>query len=221
MTSAVFYLDESGDLGWKLNRHYLQGGSSRYLTIAALTVASDKRHHPKRALRKLYQKHRWDTSTEKKWADMEPHERVSFAEHAKKLAVKVPEVKYLSITVRKENVQSHIQADANKLYNYMIRLLLIDEMAKYDSVTFVPDPRSIKVSSGNSLHDYLQGTLWFDVEVTTKLITDPCDSSCSLNVQFADMLAGLVQSHYESERSEPWRILSPHLGSKQLFFGNQ
>lgn len=32
------YLDESGDLGWKFDAPYRSGGSSRYLTIAAIAV---------------------------------------------------------------------------------------------------------------------------------------------------------------------------------------
>ena len=66
-----------------------------------------------------------------------------------------PKIKYFAITVKKENVQEHIRKDSNKLYNYMTRLLLLDELCGYDSVRIAPDPRSIKVASGNSMHDYL------------------------------------------------------------------
>jgi len=218
LSSAVFYLDESGDLGWTLDSPYREGGSSNYLTIAALGVASEKRHFPKRLIRKLYKKHSWDTAVEKKWHDMKEPERVSFAEQARKLAERLPEVKYFSITVQKKNVQPHIQEDPNKLYNYMIRLLLIEEIAKHETVTLVPDERAIKVESGRSLHDYLQTQLWFDIGVTTKLYTTPRSSSSTLNLQFADMLAGVVRSHYEDGRSDPWKALRPCVASKPLFF---
>lgn len=149
---------------------------------------------------------------------MSDFERTAFAERAAALVHAHPEIKLLSITVRKENVQEHIRRDGNKLYNYMIRLLLEREMARHENVVLVPDPRSIKVESGNSLHDYLQTTLWFDKGVATTLETKPCDSQASLNVQFADMLSGLVQAHIEDNRSPPWRILSPHIDVKRLFF---
>lgn len=149
---------------------------------------------------------------------MSNDERVSFAERGRQLVDNFQDIKYFSITVQKTNVQNHIRNDSNKLYNYMINLLLLEEMAKYDDVRFVPDPRSIKVESGNSLHDYLQTQLWFDRGVTTQLATCPSDSSCSRNVQFADMLSGLVQSHFEDNKSAPWAIMGPRIISKKLFF---
>lgn len=216
--SIVVYLDESGDLGWTLDKPYRSGGSSRFLTIGALLVPSRRTHLPKRCIKRLYEKHRWEPSEEKKWSDMTNGERTSFAEAARTLAQNNPDIQYLAITVRKENVQDHIRQDKNKLYNYMINLLLTHEMAKHDHVTFVPDPRSIKVSSGNSLHDYLQTNLWFEYNVSTRLHTLPCDSQASRNVQFADMLSGVVQSHIEDRRSPPWDILSPQIAFKRLFF---
>jgi hypothetical protein len=122
------------------------------------------------------------------------------------------------IVVQKVNVMEHIRKDSNKLYNYMIRLSLLDRMAGHDVVTMVPDPRSIKVASGNSLHDYLQTELWFTKKATTNLVTYNCDSKDSLGVQFADMLAGLVQSRYEDNESSDFQILAPRISLCRLFF---
>lgn len=215
----IIYLDESGDLGWTFTAPYRFGGSSRHLTIASLAVAPDKKHLPKRLIKKLYQKFNWPTDTEKKWADMTLNERIWFSKQANALITKYPQdIRYISITVKKENVQTHIRADANKLYNYMIGLSLINEMARHDNITFVPDPRSIKVESGNSLHDYLQTQLWFEKQVKTTLITQPCDSAASLNVQFSDMLSGVVQGHFEDGNSKPWSELRNQISYKTLFF---
>ncbi len=166
----IICLDESGDLGWKFDAPYRRGGSSRYLTIASLVISPNKKHLPKRLIKKLYTKFNWPTNIEKKWSDMSLAERIWFAEKANELHSKYPsDIKYLSITVKKENVQSHIRRDANKLYNYMIGLSLLDEMSNHDKITFLPDPRSIKIESGNSLHDYLQTKLWFERRSTTIL----------------------------------------------------
>lgn len=215
----IIYLDESGDLGWKFTAPYRKGGSSRFLTIASLVVSADKKHLPKRIVRKMYKKFKWPTSTEKKWSEMNNKERVFFAEQAQRLiSSHLSDVKYLSITVKKENVQEHIRSDSNKLYNYMIGLSLVNEMSKHKNVTFMPDPRSIKVESGNSLHDYLQTQLWFEKQVPTILNTIPCDSSASLNIQFSDMISGIIQGHFEDGNSELWNILKDHIDFKTLFF---
>ena len=161
MASAVIYLDESGDLGWTLDRPYRSGGSSRYLTIGALIVPSEKTHLPRRLIKRLYVDRKWQQSSEKKWTDMSAEAKVDFCNRAVKMKLAEPAIAFTTITVKKENVQAHIRADSNKLYNFMIKMLLLDHMAKLDHVVLVPDPRTIKVQSGNSLHDYLQTELWF------------------------------------------------------------
>jgi hypothetical protein len=218
VSSAIFYLDESGDLGWNFTAPYRNGGSSRYLTIATLVCPQDKKQYPKRLIIKLYEKFNWNIQKEKKWADMIPVERECFAQVAQKLMINQLDIKLFAITVVKEKVGEHIRVDSNKLYNYMIGLSLIDEMARYDNVVLVPDERGIKVKSGNSLHDYLGINLAFEKKVKTMLTTSPCNSALSKSVQFADMLAGLVQNHYEDANNRYWQILHPHITIKRLFF---
>lgn len=217
--TCTIYLDESGDLGWKFHLPYRNGGSSRYLTICSLVVDSSKKHLPKRLIQKLYKKFKWPSAIEKKWSDMSSQEREHFATKSKELIDSYPsEIRFISITVKKINIQNHIRNDSNKLYNYMIGLSLLNEMSKHDEVRFLPDPRSIKIQSGNSLHDYLQTQLWFEKQVTTTLSTLPCDSTCSKNIQFSDMLAGLVQGYFEDGNSKPWSILKSKISYKTLFF---
>ena len=215
----IIYLDESGDLGWKFDLPYRRGGSSRYITIASLVVSKSKKHLPKRLVKGLYKKFKWSPSIEKKWSEMTIEERVWFTKKANELHIKYPEdVKYLSITVKKENVELHIRSDPNKLYNYMIGLSLLNEMKGHEQVEFIPDPRSIKVESGNSLHDYLQTKLWFEMQSTTILTTKPCDSAASRNIQFSDMLSGIVQGHFEDGNSSPWSKIRTNISYKTLFF---
>ncbi len=215
----IIYLDESGDLGWTFSAPYRAGGSSRHLTIASLAVSPNKKHLPKRLIQKMYKHFGWNPKIEKKWADMKLNERIWFAQQSRELQIKHPhDIRYISITVKKINVQSHIRSDANKLYNYMIGLSLINEMSRHSAIHFVPDPRSIKVESGNSLHDYLQTQLWFEKQCSTILSTTPQDSAGCRNVQFADMLSGVVQGHFEDGNSEPWTELRHNISYKTLFF---
>lgn len=219
MTKIFIYLDESGDLGWKFDAPYRRGGSSRYLTIAALVVSDAKRHLPKRVIKRLYERFKWPVNVEKKWSGMNPEERIAFASAAKKLLADNPgHFRYVSITVKKENVHGHIRQDENKLYNFMIAQALLNEMSKHDEVFFVPDPRSVKVKSGNSLHDYLQTQLWFEQKTATMLTTHPCDSMQSTQIQFSDMLSGLVQTHFEDGNSAAWAELRDDISYKTLFF---
>jgi hypothetical protein len=212
------FSDESGDLGWTLDKPYRNGGSSRHLTIGSYLVDPVIAHLPKRLIKDLYQKFNWNPQKEKKWADMGRPAREYFATEALKIATKHPTlIKYLSITAKKENVDAHIRQDPNKLYNYMLGISLLDIMSEHDNILFCPDPRSIKVGSGNSLHEYLQAQL-AERKAKTILRTQPLGSSENKNVQFADMLAGLVQSHFEDGNSEAWHILRNKIRSIPLFF---
>lgn len=216
--TLLVYADESGDLGWSFAQPYGRGGSSRYLTIAALHVPQGSEHLPERAVRGLYKRFKWDTRKEKKWVDMKAGARDAFAKSAIGLLQRNVGIRYTAIIVSKERVLPHIREDENKLYNYMLRLMLAEDMARHQQVTFLPDPRSIKVESGNSLHDYLQTVLWFDLGAPTRLETTPQDSAHCLNIQFADMLAGTIQSHFELGDSAPWHALNECIHIRKLFF---
>ncbi|HED4451846.1 DUF3800 domain-containing protein [Pasteurella multocida] len=213
------YLDESGDLGWKFDAPYRKGGSSRYLTIATILIKHDKRHLLKRLMKSLYKKTKTPTNQEIKWASLSVADRLWIAKKLADFKIKHgSDVQFLCITVNKQKVMPHIRQDPNKLYNYMIKLLLASDLARYNHVHFNVDQRSVKVESGNSLHDYLQTSIWLELEAATILKTIPCDSKCHLGVQLADIISGIVQNHYEDSKSDPFKALQLHLNSKKLYF---
>lgn len=213
------YLDESGDLGWKFNQPYRSGGSSRHLTIASVVVDPTLEHIPKRVIAKMYKKFKWNTSTERKWSQMKVHEREWFANEIITLPVTYSGlISYHAITVFKQNVQVHIRQDPNKLYNYMVGLSLVKTMSNYGAVHMVPDARSVKVGTGSNMSDYLQTKLWFDKGSATELKVTPTDSSSERNVQFADMLSGIVQGHFEDGASLYWGICKSTINHIPLFF---
>lgn len=215
---VCIYLDESGDLGWNFTAPYRAGGSSRYLTISALIIPESKKHLPGRVIRDLYTDRNWSTSKEKKWSEMSTSARQDFAKRSAKLHTLHPDISFHSIVVDKQRVKPALHADPNLLYNYMIKMCLVCEMRKHDHVTLIPDPRSIKIASGNSLHDYLQINLWYTEHVETTLVTSPEDSKKSLGLQFVDMLAGATQHHFEDGNSAAWNDLSGHVSLKKLYF---
>lgn len=109
------FVDESGDLGWKFDAPYGQGGSSRYLTIAAVCVEDSQSHRLDRIIRDLYKAARWNPKVERKWIDANTKSRVHFAKEANKLCVRQPGIRYLAIVVDKTRAQQHLRTDPNKL----------------------------------------------------------------------------------------------------------
>lgn len=212
------FLDESGDLGWSLDAPYQRGGSSRYLVIAALLTPEGCIKHPERLIRQLYDHFQWRPRLEKKWVDMPEQARQTFAEAARNMLSQHPEIQCRAIVVNKRNVQPHLRQDSNLLYNYMTRLLLLEEMARHRTVHLMPDARSIKVESGQTFREYLQTELWYTAGARTVLSAHPMNSASSKGLQFADMLAGAIGSHYEFKRSAAFSVLQDAVPVLKLFF---
>lgn len=212
------YLDESGDLGWVLNKPYRHGGSSRYMTIAFVACPNEKKHLLKRIVRKVYNRTKTDPKIELKGSALNVEDKKYFATEVRKLVSMNPDIRIGAITVNKSKVKQHIREDANKLYNYMIRLAILDVVKHEPMVNLIRDNKTVKVKSGNSLIDYLQTTLWFEMDSRTKLVDIPSDSKKVQNLIFIDWMNNLIWGNYEDKNSEPYEILKSVIDSKKLFF---
>ncbi len=214
----LIYFDESGELGWTFSKPFGKGGSSRYLTLAFLMIPIEKKFLTQRIVRKIYRIEKRNPKIELKGKDLTKKGRKYFANKINKLLQEHNDIKIFVITVRKENVLLHIRQDANKLYNYMIKLVLLNEIKKMPVVTLIPDPRSIKVESKNSLIDYLQIALWFEESSTTIIKQSYQDSRRNLNLQFVDFIAHIFWSKYELNNLNGFNILKSCVNFKELFF---
>jgi SHS2 domain-containing protein len=157
----------------------------------------------------MYEKYKWPARTERKFVHLLPSQRLEFAQDAKALCDAHPDIAIYAIVVKKQNVQQHIRQDANKLYNYMVKFSLIKKMAKHQVVILMPDQRSIKVKSGNSMWDYLQTELWFTENANTTLVLREQDSAHSRGVQFADFVRELFKRSTRKTIFPPFPLSDP------------
>ncbi|BCN13384.1 DUF3800 domain-containing protein [Ralstonia nicotianae] len=215
--AITIYLDESGCLGWKLDAPYQRGGSSRHFTLAAAIIPDGREALLNRPIRALYQRRGRSMKNELKSVEVSGAERQGFAATLATIQAKEPSVQFLAITVRKKNVNAAFRAHPNGLYNYMVKLLLLDVMAQHQSVCFIPDARSIKTELKHAMHDYLRTELAVS-GATTILQTTPWESKDSLALQFVDMMAGIVWAHHEFRNSHAYQTASPSIQQKRLFF---
>ncbi|WP_370790311.1 DUF3800 domain-containing protein [Leyella stercorea] len=74
------YLDESGDLGWVLDKPYRNGGSSRFMTIAFVACPAEKKHLLRRIVVDVYRKTKTDPKTELKGSSLSVKDKCYFAE---------------------------------------------------------------------------------------------------------------------------------------------
>jgi hypothetical protein len=210
------YLDESGDTGWKFSSPYRAGGSSRFLCLALMFFPKHHRKAPKRIISDLYKKYGW--TSEKKSSSASKSQKLEFSTALNAMMGQFADIKIDCIVVKKENVQPHIRSDSNKLYNYMCKLVTCDHVHAIGDFEFIPDKRSIKVESGNSLSDYLQTVFWFECKTKTKLVNNPQESEKNYNLQFVDWIANCVWAHFEDGESEVFQEISENIKIRQLFF---
>jgi hypothetical protein len=100
----------------------------------------------------------------------------------------------------------------------MCKLVVIDHIENLPNCEFVPDKRSVKVESGNSLSDYLQTVLWFERGTTTTIKNNPQESDKNYNLQFVDWVANCVWSHFEDGENLVYSSIKPHITIRPLFF---
>ena len=184
--------------------------------MTSLFLPKKYENQPEDIIKLMYKKFGW--KKEKKASTATFNQKMDFCKNVTELLNNNKEIKIDVITVNKQNVQEHIRQDPNKLYNYMASLVIPEYVTAYDEVYFVPDERSIKVRSGNSLADHLQIKLWFECDCKTRLINKPSASHLNYNLQFVDWISNCVWINFEDKKPQLFAILSPFIKHRPLFF---
>lgn len=219
----LIYLDESGDLGWKFDHPYQHGGSSRKLTISAVSCPEAKVNHLRRIVRGLYKKRKRPIRHELKSVNLGAGDRTHFIRELERLRRDHADIRFFSITTDKQRVQETLRADANKLYTFMVRHLLLDELCANRFVDLIPDARSEKVNTGWNLGHYLAQMI-YERRVSTAVINESChvtpmESHHHLELQFVDYYTALVWAKYEYAQPHFDDFLGgPQVQDMRLFF---
>ncbi|HFQ5220529.1 TPA: DUF3800 domain-containing protein [Vibrio vulnificus] len=222
--SVCFYLDESGDLGWSLDKPFGKGGSSQHLTIATISSEQESIKHIGRFMKEAKKRFGFSAKQEMKWKDLSHEQRLEFSQQAAQLIKKHDSLQCYALVVAKRGVHPRLRNDKNLLYNYLIKMSLLDEIIKYPNVTLIPDPQGIAPNTGAPLHIYIQHMAYEYAVRTGSPVTSvgfkQLDSSSCFGIQFADMLAGIVQQKYEGISGEYLSHFAGLIKVKPFFFPN-
>lgn len=210
-------MDEAGDTGWSLHRPYGNGGSSRFLILAAISVPSNKNRLIERIVRHLYRCRRGrKLSKELKSTELNGHEKLSFAEKLVDVVQKNPDINLRAIVAEKGNVNKALRTKCESFYTHMAEQMLHPELARKSSVDFFPDARTMKPKDKYALPNYLETRLAISGHVPA-ITTTPSESGTLLEIQCADIISSILFSHYEFKQSAQYEILAPAITVTKLF----
>lgn len=208
MTSALVFLDESGDLGWKLDAPYRQGGSSRYFTIAV--AIGGQNHHRKfgQLMRDVHHFNGWTSKQEKKWTDTKHKARLDFGQRVVKLCQKQLAIKLVVTTIEKAKVPPHMrEGHFHLLYAWMVATAIAPIVKQYSLISVCPDDLNNGCTSDGLLENMLRHELWFKLQGTSTVQRVPKVAASAGGLSFCDFLAGAVQSHLEDGESTAFNAL--------------
>jgi len=110
VTSALAYMDESGDLGWKLDAPYQRGGSSRYFIVAIAVGADNKHRRFGKVMDTLHAAQKWTSVKEKKWATASDQARLNFCQFAAKALSATRSLTVMVAVCHKENAPAFMRS---------------------------------------------------------------------------------------------------------------
>lgn len=236
--TAMAYLDESGDLGWKLDLPYLKGGSSRYFVIAIAIGLNQNHRRIGKVVDKLHDLQKWTSVKEKKWATIKTHTpREAFCQLAAEELAKNPSIKVLVAVYHKETAPDFLrtidvqtvhagepEAELQKLeakykgrahlvYATTVAETLADHLPAMDAFTYCPD----ELNEGQrTLENILTYRLLIQQQRTLKLKRVDRKDPMQRGLDFADMCAGAVFEAYQFKDSRYLEILRPYIIIKEF-----
>lgn len=213
-------IDESGDLGWKFNAKFRDGGSSRYLTIAILLMPSTAKLKANGVVNKVKRLCEIPLKSELKGSSCTDKQAVWIAKQVRRFVEETEGAKLFTITVKKRRVSEELRILPNVLYNYMINMSLLPNLATLPEVSIVHDKRTIKVGASMQLDQYLRHQLKEQYKVDINLSYFPLESKHNKSLQLIDWCTNFVWRYYEDGRSEAYNELKPILAGNEirLFF---
>ena len=236
-TTAMAYMDESGDLGWKLDRPYLAGGSPRYFVIA-ITIGMNGQHRRLgKVVDQLHKAQKWTSKKEKKWATINRGPRENFCQLAAKELACNPELKVIVGVYHKQNaphflrsidaremhpnatdaeivaLEAKYKGRAHLVYAMMAAEMLADHLPKMETFTFCPD----ELNEGQRALDHIL-TYRLLIQQQRNLHIRRVDRVAAMQrgLDFADMCAGATFEAYQRGDSHFLEILRPYITIKDF-----
>lgn len=235
--TALAYLDESGDLGWKLDKPYQHDGSSRYFVIGIAVGRNQKYRRIGKVIENPRELQGWTSKNEKKWATIGPGAKETFCQLAahemvRKDGVEVyvavchnenaPEF-FRTVNVREANPdwpEPKIQSEeakyrgrAHLVYSMMVAETLAEFLPELDVFTYCADELN---ESSRTLDHIIAYRLLLQQSRNTSLHLATKKQEMQPGLDFADMCVGAVFEAYQFGDVRYLDILKPFIKIKEF-----
>ncbi|QJW85547.1 DUF3800 domain-containing protein [Ramlibacter terrae] len=211
MTRISAFFDESGDLGWKFDAPFRQGGSSRFFVIAGASGPDHAHRSFGKVIRKLWASQGWTSHKEKKWNNIPDKAKLEFAQLAAKMAEQNKDVHLAVAVLKKEDLAAHLREDQHLLYAHLATQLVGDVLAGCTDAEICPDELNAGAGSSNLLQHLMRHELWFRRGCSPSIRQVRRQKHLKDALEFCDMLAGAAAAHFEQNKSEAWNLIAGHV----------
>jgi hypothetical protein len=236
--AAMAYMDESGDLGWKLDEPYLDGGSSRFFVIAIAIGMNQGFRRFGKVVDRLHKMQKWTSSKEKKWKTISAQARLNFCQLAAAELASNPDMRVLVAVCHKEHapdfmqsvdvrtlhpgaseseilrLESRYRGRAHLVYSMMVAETLGEHLPPVDSFSYCPDDLNESVRTLEHIVTY---RLLFQDERAMSLNRVDYKRPMQSGLDFADMIAGAVWESFERSDGQYHEILRNHITIKEFY----
>ena len=235
--TAFAYLDESGELGWKFDKPYLDGGASRYFVIAIALGLNENYRRLGKVVDSLHKLQNWTSRYEKKWATISHGPRETFCQLAAKELASNQNIKVLVAVYHKESAPNFLRAvdvralhpnasekeilaleakykgRTHLIYAMLVAETLAEHLPAMDNFTYCPD----ELNEGQRTLDAIL-TYRLLVQQQRETVLNRVDRKQPMQrgLDFADMCAGAVFEAYQFKDQSFLEILKPYIVVKDF-----
>lgn len=236
-SSAMAYLDESGDLGWKLDAPFQAGGSARYFVIAIAVGMNEAYRRVGKVVDRLHKAQGWTSKHEKKWTTISPGAREAFCQLAAAELSGNDQIKVMIAVYHKEHapdflrgidvraahpeateaeiavLEAKYKGRAHLVYAMMVAETLAEHLPAMDTFTFCPD----ELNEGQRALDHIL-TYRLLIQQQRNLVLKRVDRVAAMQrgLDFADMCAGAAFESYQRNDAKYLEILRPYVVIKDF-----
>jgi hypothetical protein len=231
------YLDESGDLGWKLDAPFQAGGSARYFVIAIAVGMNEAYRRVGKVVDRLHKVQGWTSRHEKKWATISPGAREAFCQLAAAELAGNDQIRVMIAVYHKEHapdflrgidvraahpeateaeiavLEAKYKGRAHLVYAMMVAETLAEHLPAMDTFTFCPD----ELNEGQRALDHIL-TYRLLIQQQRNLVLKRVDRVAAMQrgLDFADMCAGAAFESYQRNDTRYLEILRPYVVIKDF-----